>query len=358
MGEPLYQLLKRNRGLTFDDIQLIPQYSEIESRGKEFTDISVKLSSNWRSETPFIAAPMDTVCGSEMAIAMGMNGGIGFIHRFFNSIDDQLEEVVKTRSILQKSDYWPPLGAAIGATGDYLERAIKLLYNGVNILLIDVAHGHHANVKAALKSLTNLKNDYRFDIVAGNIATPEAAMDLEEWGVDALRVGIGGGSACETRIRTGVGVPQLYAVAAIREVATVPIISDGGIRYPGDIVKAIAAGADTVMMGNLLGGTLEAPGDIFVGGSWPNTQMMKMFRGSASATAKLAVRGDMNHVEGASKLMPLKGSVVNVLQELEHGLRSALSYVGQENLDGLRNESRFIEITNAGMKEALPHMLY
>jgi IMP dehydrogenase len=249
------------------------------------------------------------------------------------------------------------LVATIGVTGDYQERIESSIEAGANIVLVDVAHGHHKNVKDAMTWINALSYRGKFDVILGNIATAKAALDLEEWGADALRVGIGGGSMCETRVRTGIGIPQLSALQAIVEVATIPVISDGGVRFPGDVAKALGAGADTVMVGSLFAGTDEAPGNVVIAGQWPNERRMKMFRGSASATAKLDVNGNTNNVEGASKLIETKGSVKKIVSDIMDGVRSSMSYVGAQNLSEFRSKARFIRITNAGLMEAHPHGL-
>jgi IMP dehydrogenase len=220
-----------------------------------------------------------------------------------------------------------------------------------------VAHGDHVHVQHALDWLNRLSNRGSFDVIAGNIATADAARRLEDWGADALRVGIGGGSMCETRVRTGIGIPQFSAICDVVEVANVPVISDGGIRYPGDVAKALGAGCDSVMIGSLFAGTDESPGDIFISGQWPHNKKMKMFRGSASATAKMAVNGNTEHVEGASRLVESKGSVKKVIRDIEQGVRSAMSYVGASNLSQFRQAAKFVKITNAGLIEAHPHGL-
>jgi IMP dehydrogenase len=253
----------------------------------------------------------------------------------------------------------PVICAAVGANGDSIGRSRALIRAGVNVLVIDVAHGHHLNVKKTIEAIRSISEELKMkvDIVAGNIATAAAAEDLEEWGADSLRVGIGGGSVCETRIRTGVGVPQLTAVDNISAISGIPIISDGGIRYPGDVVKALAAGADTVMVGSLLAGTDEAPGDVFVSGQWPNTKNFKMFRGSASATIKMEKNGHTNHVEGASKMVEHKGSVIRVIDDIMDGVTSAMSYLGVSDIEQLCEVAEFVEISNAGLREAHPHLL-
>jgi IMP dehydrogenase/GMP reductase len=349
--------MKIKKALTFDDVNIIPKYSEVASRKNVFTKSSV--STNFELDIPLIAAPMDTVCGSDMAIELGGGGALGCIHRFC-SIEQQAAMVRDTWQILKFDGTEAPLVcAAVGATGDYEERTLALIKAGARIIVIDVAHGDHEHVVVAIKKLKKMSavEGIKFDVVAGSIATAEAALRLIEAGADCLRVGVGGGSACETRIRTGIGVPQLQAVMDVADVSTVPIISDGGIRYPGDVAKALAAGADTVMIGGLFAGTDEAPGEIFISGQWPNNKRMKMYRGSASATAKLAVHGHAEHVEGASKLIEARGTVRTIVNDLMEGVRSSMSYVGAHNLVEFRRNAEFVRITTAGLNEAHPHML-
>lgn len=353
--------LQIEEALTFDDVQLIPKYSEILSR--EDVETSTKLTKNYNISIPLVAAPMDTVTDVDLAYALWKEGGIGIVHRFMSS-DEQATKISQLRDEIDEEIRWgefgpyPPklLGAAIGVGRDF-ERITNLLEAGTNILVIDVAHGHHFHVKKLLEELKQLKLHFSFDVIAGSIATTEAAQDLEEWGADALRVGVGGGSVCETRIRTGIGIPQLQAVLDIAQVATVPIISDGGIRYPGDVAKALAAGADSVMIGSLFAGTDEAPGDIFVDGEWPNTKKLKVYRGLASATTKLKYSGAAQHVEGASKMIECKGPIRNIVGDIIDGLKSSMSYVGAKNLEEFRTQSKFIRITPAGVAEGHPHLL-
>lgn len=344
--------------LTFDDVQIVPKYSEIASR--EFIDTRTAFTRNYELVTPFVAAPMDTVCEVDVAFALWMWGGAGVIHRFC-TIEQQKGMIAslcdKIANAEQPENWVSPIAAAIGANGDSIERAKQLLRYGANIIVIDVAHGHHLNVKECLRELQSLKSDYEFDIVAGSIATEEAANDLAEWGADALRVGVGGGSVCETRVRTGIGVPQLQAVINIAKSANIPIISDGGIRYPGDAAKAMAAGADSVMIGSLFAGTDESPGEVFIAGQWPNDKPMKIYRGLASATTKLKYVGAASHVEGASKIIEGRGSINRIVNGLLDGLRSSMSYVGASNVKEFRTNSEFIRITPAGLAEAHPHLL-
>ena len=371
--------------LTFDDVQILPQYSEVDSR--DDVSLITQFTENYKIELPFIASCMPDVCEEEMAIAMWKAGGVGVIHRFMN-IHDQahmVKNVVQSihLTVNQAPDNWtwklprvitPVVAAAIGVTDDYLTRAQALLIAGANVLMLDVAHGHHKNVKEAMRKLIILKNDYKFDIIAGTIATPDAANDLTEWGADALRVGVGGGSACETRIRTGIGVPQLQAVDNITHQQrlefvegwcrvnetkiSIPILSDGGIRYPGDIAKVIVAGASTVMMGNLFAGTDEAPGTELFTGQWPNIKTKRIYKGAASASQKVNYNGAASYIEGATKIIDARGPVRDIIKSLEEGLRSSLSYVGAYNIPEFQSKGKLIQITQAGMVEAHPHMLF
>ena len=329
--------------LTYDDIQLVPEYSEVESR--QNIDLSTQLSTNYRIKVPLIASPMDTVCDSEMAIAMAELGGVGCIHRFM-SIEEQGLETKKVRTAVQDA----VVMAAIGANGDYLERAQELVNSGVNVILIDVAHGHHKFVRDAIG---NLKRNLpaHIDIVAGNIATANAARDLVEWGANALRVGIGGGSLCTTRIKTGFGVPNVTSLEACYNASPVPIIACGGIRNSGDIAKALAVGANSVILGSLLAGTKEAPGAIIE----KSNGLYKRYRGAASLETKSIHGQATRNVEGESTIVPFKGGVKFIVEGLLDGLRSSLSYAGANNLSEFIPE--YVVVTNAGMNEARPHLL-
>jgi IMP dehydrogenase len=251
--------------------------------------------------------------------------------------------------------------AAIGATGDFKERAESLVQVGVKILLIDVAHGNTKQVKDTIAwCKENLPSDV--DIIAGNVATREGARNLAEWGADAIRVGIGNGSLCETRIRTGIGIPQVTAlIEAVRGVEEtgvyVPIIADGGIKMTGDVAKAISLGADTVMLGSILAGTRESPGEIQRMGMWPNEQLYKKYRGSASAETKRAHGMEEKNVEGNSKLIPYKGKVKRIINDIEDGIRSSMSYVNALTLEQFRANSEHVIITQNGLIEAKPHLL-
>jgi IMP dehydrogenase len=335
--------LHAKQALTYDDIQLIPAYSEIESR--QNIDLTTKLSTNYSIRVPLIASPMDTVCDSEMAIAMAELGGVGCIHRFM-SIEEQGLQVKTVRTKVQDA----VVMASIGANGDYFERAQELVNSGVNVILIDVAHGYHKFVRDALYVLKT-RLPQHIDIIAGNIATATAAEQLQIWGADGLRVGIGGGSLCTTRVKTGFGVPNVTSLSDVASVAKVPVIACGGIRNSGDIAKALAVGANSVILGSLIAGTKEAPGAMIEKANG----LYKRYRGAASLETKSIHGQATRNVEGESTIVPFKGKVKFVVDGLLDGLRSALSYAGAERLSEYFPE--YVVVTNAGVREAQPHLL-
>lgn len=353
------------KGYTFDDIQIEPLYSEVISRSD--CNLSTKFTKNYNLSVPIISSPMDTVTGIEMAFQMSKLGGVGIIHRFCD-IEEQARKIRVFRGFMMQakwSDDWDlkqvPISAAIGATGDYLERAQELVRAGANVLLIDVAHGHHIHVKNALETL---KNEFgpstkTVDIIAGSVATHDGARDLARWGADAVRVGIGNGSLCETRIRTGIGVPQVTAIQRCYVGVSgfdIPIIADGGIRTPGDVAKALSLGADSVMLGSLLSGTRESPGNISRVGTWPNEKLFKKYRGSASRDAKIDTGQEDKNVEGNSTLVPYKGKIKRIVKDISDGVRSSMSYLGVDNVKDMR-KCRYYEVTEAGRVEAKAHLL-
>jgi IMP dehydrogenase len=245
------------------------------------------------------------------------------------------------------------LAAAIGVTGDYLERAEALIAAGVDILCIDVAHGHHSLVKKALKELRN-EYDNHIYIVAGNVCTLEGINDVADWGANAVRCNIGGGSICSTRLVSGHGLPGLQTIFdCARTDRDVKIIADGGIKTSGDIVKALAAGADFVMCGSLLAGTTESPGKVI---SLPNNVRVKEYRGMASKDAQLNWRKKSSTPEGVASYIPYKGSVVDILQDLEGGIRSGLSYSGARNISELQHHAEWARQTSAGTQESGTHI--
>ncbi|MGH2442989.1 MAG: IMP dehydrogenase [Chloroflexota bacterium] len=470
------------QGLTYDDVLLLPKYSDVRSR--KDVDTSAQLTRRIRLHIPIVSANMDTVTESEMAVAMARRGGIGIIHRF-NSIEQQANQIAQVkrsesfvienphiigphntvgqardimelhhitglpvvdaagklrgllagrdilfvhdderlvsdvmtprerlvtaptgttitqaeeilqhhkveklpliddddclaglitlRDILQRSIYPESskdrkgrlmVGAAIGVVGDYLERALELMQAGCDVLVIDIAHGHSENAIRAVREIRSRLGDV--DLIAGNVATVEGTRDLIEAGADAVKVGVGPGSICITRVVTGVGVPQLTAVMDASRAAEefeVPIIADGGVRQAGDVCKAIAAGSATVMIGNLLAGTRESPGVVVV----RNGRRYKASRGMASAGATLERRrrekpgwegeADLSDVvpEGVEGMVPFKGDVAEVLVQLVGGLRSGMSYLGARTLPEFRENAQFIQITGAGVNESDAH---
>ena len=327
--------------LSFEDVLIVPKFSEITSR--KDIDLSSSLSLSIGCNLPIISSPMDTVTESTMAIAMHNLGGLGIIHRY-NSIRDQ--------ALLVKSCEGADIAAAVGVSGDYLERAIALVDSGVSTLCVDVAHGHHALMRHALGVLKNTFGT-RVHIMAGNVATLEAFNDLSDWGADSIRVGIGGGSICSTRIQTGHGMPTLQSVIDCSFTnRDTKIIADAGIKTSGDIVKALAAGADFVMLGSLLSGTDESPGSKIERGG----MIYKEYRGMASSRAQIGWRGKIASREGVSALVPYKGSVANVIDNLDAGIRSGLSYSGCTSIIEFQNKAEMIFQTSAGASESQTHV--
>ncbi|HEX8918987.1 MAG TPA: IMP dehydrogenase [Chloroflexota bacterium] len=470
------------QGLTYEDVLLVPGYSDIRSR--KDVDTSAQLTRRIRIRMPVVSANMDTVTESEMAVALARQGGIGIIHRF-NTIEQQVSQVrqvkrsesfvienpyrvgphstvgqarelleahqisglpvvdekdvlvgmlssrdilfvhddsrlisevmtsrdrlvtaplgttisqaeeilqihkveklplvdkagvlgglITLRDILKRSLHPESskdekgrllVGAAIGVVGDYLDRADALIDAGCDVLVLDIAHGHSENALRAIRTLRKHMGDV--DLITGNVATGEGTRDLIEAGADAVKVGVGPGSICITRVVTGVGVPQLTAVMdSVCEARKhdVPVIADGGIRQAGDVTKALAAGASTVMVGNMLAGTRESPGVVIV----RNGRRFKVSRGMASAGATLERRrrekpgwegeSDIADVvpEGVEGMVPFKGDVAEVLAQLVGGLRSGMSYLGARTLEELAEKATFVQITNAGLSESRPH---
>ena len=343
------------QALTYDDIQLIPNLSDIPTR----TDISLvtAVSRNWAIDIPIVGSCMDTVTEFEMAATLMEMGGVGCIPRFM-SIEDQVAQVEKLAAFRDRFDELQhlPIMAAVGVVGDYLERALALEAAGCNVILVDVAHGHHENMKVALTNLKEALVEGLTDVIAGNIATAEAAQDLIDWGADGLRVGIGGGSLCTTRIKTGFGVPNVTSIEDVFEVADVagvPIMADGGIKSSGDIAKALAVGADCVMVGSLLAGTKESPGAILE----TPAGLFKRYRGSASLETKITHSQKQRNVEGESTTIPFKGGVKFIVNGLTEGVQSAFSYAGAIDILEYYSRTDYNVVTNAGLAEARPHLI-
>ena len=466
-------------GLTFDDVLLVPKYSDITSRSQ--TDLTTKLSQNISINIPFVSANMDTVTESSMAGTMARAGGIGIIHRFL-TIKEQANEVLKVKrsgsvmienpysvspekSVQDAMDYAedkdisgllvvdsnskligivterdllfanqndkiqnlmtkdvvtakigvtldeskeilhkhrieklpivddsgivkglitskditnnadfpnaskdkkgrPLVGAAVGVKGDFLERSESLLEAGVDVLVVDIAHGHSEN---AMSTIRNIKKAFpNCELIAGNIATAQGAEDLIKAGVDAVKVGVGSGSICITRVITGSGVPQLTAVmdcAKIGKDYGIPIISDGGTRTSGDATKALASGASSVMVGSMLGGTDESPGTVLT----KNGKRFKVYRGMASLAASIGRKSketglislddDLNDyvAEGVEAMVPYKGTVTDILKQLTGGVRSGLSYCGAHTIPQMQESAEFVKMSRAGFAESQPH---
>ena len=330
--------------LTYNDVLLVPQYSDIRSRVE--VDTSSFLG-DIEFEIPIIASPMDTISESHMGSAMWAHGGLAIVHRY-NSIEEQFDIVADI-----SNGGFRTVGAAIGTSGDYLERAAALVANDAQILCVDVAHGHHILMKEALRAL-RVTFGNKVHIMAGNVATLEGYNDLVDWGADSVRCNIGGGSICSTRVQTGHGLPGLQTILdCAQSDRGVPIIADGGLRTSGDIVKALAAGADFVMLGSLLAGTDETPGDII---NTP-TGKVKAYRGMASADAQVDWRGKTASLEGIATTVPCKGPVADILDDLTRGIRSGLSYSGARTIPELQAKARFIRQTASGQTESGTHIL-
>ncbi len=339
-------------GLTFDDVLLVPRRSSIRSR--QDVNLTTRLTRNISIKLPIIAANMDTVCEEEMALALARLGGVGIIHRFL-PIEAQAQMVENVKH--ENSSF--VVGAAVGTDHDAVIRSKALISAGVDVLVLDIAHGHSEHSIDALKELKNVFPDT--DVIAGNVATLAGAEDLFEAGADAIKVGVGPGGVCTTRVVAGVGVPQLTAISSASEVP-IPTIADGGITSSGDIAKAIAAGADTVMIGSMFAGTKESPGDVE---SSPRG-LVKRVRGMASfeAIEARALRSgeviddeyfEQRAPEGVEGVVPYKGEVSKVIIQLVAGLKSGMSYSNARTISEFWEKAEFIKITPTGLKENQPH---
>ena len=338
--------MKTRKAYSFDDVMLVPRYSQMNSRSN--ADLSTSVA-GVPLGIPIIAANMSSVCEDTMSIAMGEMGGLGIIHRMC-PVERQLKMVQAVH------DAGRQVGFSIGVGPHWRER-MEACRRFASIVCLDVAHGHHRRVVELLADYFRTYQDY--PIIVGQIATAKAAGMFIE-GIPekyhrtvAFKTSIGGGSLCTTRIMTGYGVPTLQAISDINEAYghTISIIGDGGIKNSGDIVKSLAAGADAVMLGNLLAGTDEAPGNIIKSGGL----LYKVYRGSASFGEK-ALRGEeTRNVEGEETLVAYKGSVKRVVSGLLDGVRSGFSYGGASSIQELQADAEFVEITAHGLAESLPH---
>ncbi len=340
--------------LTFDDVTLAPKYSEILPSE---VNTSVNLTKKLKLKIPLLSSAMDTVTESNMAIAIGKAGGIGVIHRNLD-IQKQILEIkkVKKQKLL--------VGAAVGASIAEFDRAKAILEEGVDLIVVDTAHGHTKKVGEIVKYIKKIKGK-NIALCAGNIATPEAAKFLIKLGVDIIKVGIGPGSICTTRLVAGIGVPQLSAILSVRnglKNKNVKIISDGGIKYSGDLAKAFAAGADAVMIGSLFAGTDETPGKLIK----KNGKLFKSFRGMGSVGAmnkgsadryfQIKQKDTSKYVpEGVEGFVKYKGDVGSIIFKLIGGLKSSMGYLGSKEIVKLRNKPQFVKITKAGFYESMVH---
>lgn len=360
------------KGFTFDDVLLIPAESHVLPND---VDLSVQLADNLKLNIPIISAGMDTVTEEKMAIAMACQGGLGVIHKNM-TVKEQAKQVTAVKNVPTATiaQFTHPavdaqgrllVAAAVGVTADTFERAQSLLDAGADALVIDTAHGHSAGVIRKIKEIR--AHFPTATLIAGNVATAQATRALFEVGVDVVKVGIGPGSICTTRIVAGVGVPQLTAIydaATAAKDYNKKIIADGGIKYSGDIVKAIAAGGNAVMLGSMLAGTDEAPGEMvtFQG------RQYKTYRGMGSLAAMDSTHGSSDRyfqssVNEANKLVPegiegqvpYKGKLADMLYQMDGGLRSGMGYCGAPTIDALIEKGQFVQITGAGLKESHPH---
>lgn len=353
-------------GITFDDVLLIPQKSNILPHQ---VDLKTRLTKNINLNIPVLSAAMDTVTESKMAISMALFGGAGVIHKNL-SIERQVEEVtlVKSVKVVPIPEFKPALdvknrllvGAGVSTSQNTLARVEALVKAEVDFVIVDSAHGHSQGV---INLVSEIKTAFpQLQVIAGNIATKEAAQDLVAVGADAVKVGIGPGSICTTRVVAGVGVPQISAIMEVYEYcqeANIPLIADGGIKYSGDVVKALGAGANTVMLGSILAGTDEAPGEVIQ----IDGRTYKTYVGMGSLAAMVRGSSDRYFQQQNQKLVPegiesivdAKGPAQEIIYQLLGGLRSGMGYTGSETIDLLRQNAKFTHITNAGLVESHPH---
>ncbi|MBM3267346.1 MAG: IMP dehydrogenase [Candidatus Sericytochromatia bacterium] len=352
-------------GLTFEDVLLLPGYSDFLPHEAE---LRTRLSRNVWLNAPIVSSAMDTVTEAQMAIHLALLGGIGIVHRNLTP-EQQADQIRQVKDHTFAEGEYPQAaldkqgrllaGAAVGVSGA-LERAARLVQAGVDVLVIDTAHGHTRSVGQTLR---DLKAEFpHLDVVAGNISTAEGAEFLIENGADGVKTGQGPGSICTTRVVAGIGVPQISAVRAVASVAQphdVPVIADGGIQYSGDLTKAIAAGADTVMLGSLLARTRESPGqEVLLGG-----RQYKVYRGMGSIGALQNETNDRYGKggsgplvpEGVEGMVPLSGSVKDLLYQMLGGLRKGMGYCGLRTIEELKTRAQFIRVSSAAMRESHAH---
>jgi len=345
------------KGLAFDDILLLPRFTEIK---REEINLAAFLSPKIKLSVPLISAPMDTVTDAKLAIALGKLGGLGVIHRN-SSVENQAKEVISVKKEI------PFVAAAVGVGNDLVNRLDVLVSAGLDVVVVDSAHGFSKFVVEATEYIVQ-KYPQLF-LISGNVATFEGAKKLISSGTNALRVGMGPGSICTTRIVAGIGVPQFTAIFETARAAgenNIPIIADGGIRSSGDIVKALSAGASAVMLGSLFAGCEEAPGELVTveGKKYKSYRGMgsleAMKEGSAARYGQQYRQGQEKKLvaEGVAGLVPYRGTLEEVVTQLIGGLRSGMYYVGAKDIKELQEKAQFLKITKAGLAESHPHDIY
>lgn len=361
-------------GLTYDDILILPGYTDF---SRDDISLKTKISKNLDLDIPLVSSPMDTVTESSLAIALGKLGGIGIVHRNL-SVENQAKEVSKVKKSGVK------VGAAIGVSDGYKDRLEMLIKAGADVIVLDSAHGW---TNKFIDTLKFVKKEYqKTDVIVGNIATYDAALDFCKNGADGLRVGMGPGAICTTRIVSGMGVPQVTAISETVRAAkkyNVPVIADGGIKSSGDIVKALALGASTVMMGSYFAQTEESPGKVIVlkredvparfqsifDKNKSKTYRFKYYRGMGSEGAmkegaKIKSEDEFHGksykdkvlvAEGVEGMVPIKGTVREIIEQSVGGIKSGMFYIGAKNLTELQKKANFIQITQASLTESHPH---
>ena len=365
-------------GITFDDVLLVPGYSDFK---RQEISLETKLTKNISLKIPLVSAPMDTVTESELAIVLAKLGGIGIIHRNL-TVQDQVLEVKKVKDYTQSGQDKLLVGAAVGASSGFEMRAEALIEEGVDVIVVDSAHGYADYI---LETIKYLKKNYKIDVIAGNIATYDGAKALIDAGADGLRVGMGPGAICTTRIISGMGVPQITAILETSKASKdtgIPVIADGGIKYSGDMVKAFCAGADTVMMGSFFASCKEAPGEHVelppeqVPSRFKSilkqnkaTYTFKSYRGMGSLGAMQkgteiksedefhgkSYKDRVLVAEGVEGLVPINGDVQKVVDQALGGIRSGMYYIGAKTVKDIQENGKFIQITHASLTESHPH---
>ncbi|ASZ09105.1 guanosine monophosphate reductase [Mesoplasma chauliocola] len=354
-----------SNAITFDDVLLVPNYSEVLPHE---VCLKTKLTKNIELNIPIISAAMDTVTESELAIAIASIGGIGIVHKNL-TIEQQANEIKIVKGVKPSKEFINAcvdqkgclrVGGAVGVNDETLVRVDALVKAGIDVLVVDSAHGHSKGILEVVKTIRSKYLD--LDIIAGNICTADGAEALYNAGANCVKVGIGPGSICTTRVVAGVGVPQITAINDVYNWSInkdVTLIADGGIKYSGDVVKALAAGAHSVMLGSMLAGTEEAPGQEVI----INNKRYKTYVGMGSLAAMKRGSSDRYFQKGAKKLVPegieavvpYKGTLDEVVFQLVGGLRSGMGYTGSANIEHLRANGKFVKITGASLKESHPH---